>query len=74
MTLALAQQGWAACDEDTIETVSPDGDLIVLASGQTYDVAPGDDVTAAVWQEGDDVLICEDTIIDNGEYVDVTPH
>lgn len=69
-----AQMALAACDEDTIETVSEDGDLIVLASGTSYDVAPGDESTAAQWQEGDDGLVCGDTIIDNGEQVDVTEH
>jgi hypothetical protein len=75
--LLLAQPSWAACHEDTIDTISEDGDLIILTSGQSYDVSPGDDATAALWQEGDDVLVCGDTIIDkdqSGERVEVTLH
>jgi hypothetical protein len=76
-TLSLAEPAWAACDEDTIDTISQDGDLIVLNSGEAYDVAPGDEATAATWLEGEDVLICADTIInkdENGEKIEVTPH
>jgi hypothetical protein len=68
---------WARCDRDSIETISEDGDLIILASGDKYDVAPSDEATAADWQEGDDVLVCGDTIIDrdrHGERVEVTAH
>jgi len=54
--IALVQPSWAACDEDTIETISGDGDLIVLHSGQEYDVDSSDEATASTWSEGDDVL------------------
>jgi hypothetical protein len=67
----------AGCEEDTIETVSSDGDMIVLESGEAYDVAPGDTATASLWQEGESVLVCGDTIIDkdqNGDKVEVSPH
>lgn len=68
----------ASCEEATIDTVSEDGDLIVLSSGEAYDVMAGDDVTASVWLSGQDVLVCDDdTIInkdENGEKVEVTPH
>ena len=45
-------------------------------TGSPTIVSPGDDVTASLWNEGDDVLLCGDTIIhkDDGEQVDVTPH
>jgi hypothetical protein len=74
---SLAEPAWAACDDDTIDTLSEDGDLIVLSSGESYDVAPGDETTASTWQEGDDVLVCGGTIInkdENGEKIEVTPH
>jgi hypothetical protein len=77
MSLSLTGTAWAYCDEDSIETVSPSGDLIVLASGETFDVVAGDEATAAQWQEGDDVLVCGDMIInkdENGERIEVTPH
>lgn len=73
----LALQARAACDQETIDTVSEDGDLIILTSGDQYDVDPGDQSTAASWQEGDTVLVCGYTIVDSdqgGEQVDVTEH
>ncbi len=51
-----------ACDDDSIETIAPDGDLIVLASGGKYDVALADQ--SELWQEDDDVLVCGRTMID----------
>ena len=74
---SFIEPAWARCDRDSIETISADGDLIILTSGDKYDVAPSDEATAAEWQEGDDVLVCGDTIIDkdqHGEHVDVTAH
>jgi hypothetical protein len=56
-----------ACEEDSIDTISQDGDLIVLASGERYDVRTEDQATAALWQEGDDVLVCGRTIIDKDQ-------
>jgi hypothetical protein len=75
--ISMAAPAWSACDDDTIETISDDGDLITLTSGESYDVAPSDQSTAALWQEGDDVLVCDDTIVnkdENGEKIGVTPH
>jgi hypothetical protein len=77
LAFVVAVPARAACDEDSIETVSEDGDLIVLTSGATFDVGSGDDVTASEWHEGDDVLVCGDTIInkdENGEQIEVTAH
>ena len=67
----------ASCDEDTIDTVSEDGDFIVLSSGDSFDVASGDEATASTWNEGDSVLMCGDVIInkdDSGAKVGVAPH
>ncbi|HWG75495.1 MAG TPA: hypothetical protein VN660_01740 [Steroidobacteraceae bacterium] len=76
--LLLSATAWASsCDEETIDTVSEDGDLIVLSDGNAYDVVPGDEVTASEWQEGDSVLMCGDKIInkdEDGESIDITPH
>ncbi|MGH6879098.1 MAG: hypothetical protein ACREHV_17195 [Rhizomicrobium sp.] len=68
---------FASCDEETIDTVSEDGDMIVLTNGQSFDVVGGDEVTASLWMEGQDVLVCDDTMInkdENGEKVEITPH
>jgi hypothetical protein len=75
--LMAAAPAMASCDEDTIDTVSSDGDLIILSSGDAYDVAAGDDETASTWNEGDNVLMCGDVIInkdDSGAKVAVSPH
>ena len=75
--LMSAVPAMASCDEDTIDTVSEDGDLIVLSSGDGFDVAAGDEPTASTWNEGDNVLICGDVIInkdDSGAKVGVSPH
>lgn len=77
LAVLAAEPALASCEEETIDTVSEDGDLIVLSDGQAYDVMPGDDVTASLWMEGQTVLVCGDTIInkdDHGEKVEVTPH
>jgi hypothetical protein len=76
--VALSAHGaLAACDEDTIDEISEDGDLIVLSSGNSYDVDAGDESTASSWTENNDVLICDDAMINkdqNGEKISVTPH
>jgi hypothetical protein len=76
LTINLAMPARAACDKDTIDTISEDGDLIVLSSGTSYDVADDDQSTAASWQEGDDVLVCGHTMIDKnqGGKVHVSAH
>jgi hypothetical protein len=68
----------AGCDEDVIETISNSGDLIELASGLAYDVPdPSDQATASAWQENEDVLVCDDVLVnkdEGGEKVSITPH
>jgi hypothetical protein len=66
-----------ACENDTIETIAEDGDLIILKSGQAYDVAAPDQLTASRWQEGDNVRVCGGTIInkdERDERIKVAPH
>ncbi|MFT3989009.1 hypothetical protein [Aestuariivirga sp.] len=68
---------WAHCDDDTIDVVSPNGDLVILYSGETYNVDSGDEVTAAGWMENEDVLVCGDVMInrdESGERVGISPH
>ncbi|MEW6437235.1 MAG: hypothetical protein AB1508_08695 [Pseudomonadota bacterium] len=77
--LALAPHpAFAGCDQDTIQTVSEDGDLIVLQSGASYDVDLGDQATASQWTENQDVLVCRGSKIinkdENGESIDVLEH
>ena len=61
-----------SCDDDSIESVSDDGAIIVMMSGAVFRVNPADQVDTALWLPADDVLICNhDTEIintdENGE-------
>lgn len=67
VAVSAAAPARKACEEDSIDTVSEDGDRIVLASGEKYHVARDDQSTAALWQEGDDVLVCGRTMIDKDQ-------
>ena len=48
------------CDEETIRNVTRSGSIIVLDSGGVYEVAPDDTPDTALWNAGDDVLLCGD--------------
>jgi hypothetical protein len=46
------------CDEDSISTVSNDGEILVMLSGHVYRVDAGDTVDSALWLPAEAVLIC----------------
>jgi hypothetical protein len=55
-----------ASDDDTIDTVSSDGEHIIMQSGQVYQ--SDDPGTSSTWQSGDDgVITPDDTIINTDE-------
>jgi hypothetical protein len=59
-----------SCDDDSIQSVSDDGSIIVMISGAVYQVDAADRVDTALWTSADDVLICGTEIINtdqNGE-------
>jgi hypothetical protein len=62
----------SASDDDIIDTVSSDGEHIIMQSGQVYQ--SDDPGTSSSWQSGDDVVVTpDDTIInrdEGGESVD----
>lgn len=63
------------CDEETIRLVARGGRVVVLDSGGVYAVAPDDTSDTALWNSGDDVLVCGDAKMinkDNGDQVHVT--
>jgi hypothetical protein len=72
------------CDETWIAEISPTGDLIVLSTGEAYDVDARDRATVINWIEGgpgvgDDVLVCDTGMLVNkdrpdGETAKVSPH
>jgi cyanophycinase-like exopeptidase len=72
-----ARPAFAACDEDSIDTVSEDGETIILSSGAVYQVDVSDQVDVASWLPGEDVLVCNDAVIVNkdedAERIGVTP-
>jgi len=62
-TLTTVLSGFAfaqACDDDSIESVSDDGAVIVMMSGATFRVTAADRLDTALWSAGDDVVICKD--------------
>lgn len=64
------------CIEETIHGVARDGSVVVLDSGGVYEVEPDDTSDAALWNAGDDVLVCGDAKMinkGNGDKVHVTP-
>ena len=66
----------SGCDEETIGRVARAGSVVVLDSGGVYEVAPDDTPDTALWNAGDDVLLCGDEKMinkDNGDKVHVTP-
>jgi hypothetical protein len=65
-TLLLANQA-QACDEASIQHISPRGDIIELDDGTEWTVSRGDRSTVLSWSEGDEVLICNDKIINKDE-------
>lgn len=77
LILALSKSSFSqSCDDNSIASVSNDGDIIVLTSGAVFRVAPIDRVDTALWLPADDVLICGgDTelinVDENGEHASV---
>jgi hypothetical protein len=64
------------CDEETIRRIAREGSVVVLDSGGIYEVKPDDTPDTALWNAGDDVLVCGDAKMinkDNGDKVHVTP-
>jgi hypothetical protein len=64
------------CDDDSIQSVSDDGSIIIMTSGAVFQVEMVDRVDTSLWLAVDDVLICDgDTKIinkdENGETASV---
>jgi hypothetical protein len=64
------------CDEETIRSVTRGGSVVILDSGAVYEVEVDDTPDTALWNAGDDVLVCGGEKMinkDNGGKVYVTP-
>jgi hypothetical protein len=72
----VTQEALAACNEDSIDAVSDDGDTIILSSGAIYEVDVSDQEDVAWWLAAEHVLVCDDALIinkdENAERVGVT--
>jgi hypothetical protein len=61
LAVMMSTSGYSqSCDDDSIQTVSTDGSIIVMISGAVYRVDPLDRVDTALWLPAEDVLICGD--------------
>ena len=58
--LLIAPACAQSCDDDSIDTVSSDGEIIKMFSGAVFRVAPSDQLDTALWLPAEDVLICND--------------
>lgn len=56
------------CFEDSIQEVSQSGEILIMLSGQVYEVGAGDSIDSALWLAFDDVLICETPVNYQGKY------
>ena len=77
LLLVYSQHGYAKnCSDDSISSVSSDGQSLVMMSGAIYEVGQADRIDSALWLAADDVLICDDNEIINtdeqGEKVSVS--
>ena len=77
LVFLMCSPGYAqSCDDNTIQSVSSDGSVIIMLSGAVFQVDVVDQVDTALWLATEDVLICDgDTKIinkdDNGEHAAV---
>lgn len=75
VSLIISALLWSAtvyasdCDDDTIRSVTGDGEIIVTSSGHVYDVMAGDEIDSALWLPISDILICEHVVRYHGRLV-----
>jgi hypothetical protein len=55
-----------SCTDDTLQSKSDDGDVLIMLSGAIYKVMPGDEADAALWLPPADVLVCNTTVSRQG--------
>jgi hypothetical protein len=58
-----------SCLDDTVQSKSDDGSILVMMSGAVYEVLPGDNIDSALWLAPQDVPICEAPIVYQGRTV-----
>jgi hypothetical protein len=55
------------CEEDSLQTVSEGGEILIMLSGSVFQVEGGDTVDTQLWLSADDVIICGNTMINKDE-------
>ena len=50
------------CKHDTLWTVSSDGQILIMLSGEVYEVLPGDEIDSQLWLPPSEVIICNKTL------------
>lgn len=58
-----------SCLDDTVQSKTDDGSILVMMSGAVYEVLAGDNIDSALWLAPEDVLICEAPIPYQGRTV-----
>jgi hypothetical protein len=59
----VASPAFGACNEDTINVVTSDGEVLLTVSGQIYRVLPDYDFYSQVWLPAETIVICEDALV-----------
>jgi hypothetical protein len=65
--VVVADVKGATCEEDSIKSVTDDGEIIVMLSGHVYQVLPGDTIDSMLWLPASDVMICARSIQREGK-------
>jgi hypothetical protein len=70
MLLSLRPNALAkTCTDDSISSVSSEGDIIKMLSGSVWEIDDVDQVDSQLWLPTEDVLICSETLADKGKAV-----
>ena len=48
----------ATCEDDSVDSVSDDGEILKTLSGHVFEVMAGDSIDSALWLTTEDLLIC----------------
>ena len=50
------------CKDDTLWKVSRDGEILIMLSGEVYEVLPGDEIDSQLWLPPSEVIIWEKSL------------
>jgi hypothetical protein len=65
LMIAVSTAAFASCEEDSISSVSRNGEIIVTLDGKVFQVDMLDRIDSSLWLVADEILICDDEIIIN---------